>query len=148
MLKIQTILFPTDFSESSQCALDVAFALARDFQARLIVLHVAEPPPVVPYDKFQEALQESSGYRHELEEKLRQCQKPDCNAIFRLDHGDAGDRILGVAEEVHCDLIVMGTHGRRGLDRLLVGSVAEKVLRRAPCAILTVKVPSSKPVTS
>jgi len=141
MLKIQTILFPTDFSETSQYALHLAFALARDCQARLIVLHVATPPSFVTYGEFEKVFQESSGYRHELEEKLRQCQKPDCTAEFQLQEGDPGDEIIHVAQGTPCDLIVMGTHGRTGLGRLLMGSVAEKVLRRAPCPVLTIKAP-------
>lgn len=139
MPKINTILMPIDFSDPSQQALDLAFALSRDLQARLIVLHVASPPPSVPYNEFEKVLHESSDVRRELEEKLRQCQKPDCNAEFRLQEGDPADEIIRMAQETHCDLIVMGTHGRSGLAHLLMGSVAEKVLRRASCPVLTVK---------
>jgi len=121
MFPVRTILYPTDFSVCSQPALDLAFALARDCHARLIVLHVAEPALVVDYGDFEEAA--------------------DCNSEFRLEEGDPAEKILHVAQEVPCDLIVMGTHGRTGLGRLLMGSVAEKVLRRAPCPVLTVKTP-------
>jgi nucleotide-binding universal stress UspA family protein len=141
-MKFQTILFPTDFSESSQYALDLAFALARDLKARLLVLHVAAPPPFVTYGEFEKVMQQSSGYRRELEEKLRQCEKPDCNAEFHLKEGEPAAEILHFAEEVHGDMIVMGTHGRTGLGRLLLGSVAENVLRKAACPVLTVKLPS------
>jgi universal stress protein A len=141
MFKIQTMLFATDFSECSQCALDFAFALARDRHARLIVLHVATPPPFVTYGEFEKVLQQSTGYRRELEEKLRHCQRPNFNAELLLKEGDPGDEIIHAAQELGCDLIVIGTHGRTGLERLLLGSVAEKVLRRAPCPVLTVKTP-------
>ncbi len=141
---IRTILFPTDFSESARSALGLAFALARDCQARLIVLHVASPPAFVSYGEFEKALQESSPYRHELEEHLRDHQTPDCRAEFVLKEGDPGSEIIHLAEELACDLIVMGTHGRSGLDRLLLGSVAGKVLRRAPCPVLTVKTPLAR----
>jgi nucleotide-binding universal stress UspA family protein len=141
MLKIQTILFATDFSACSQHALDFAFALARDCRARLVVLHVATPPPFVTYGEFEKVLGKSAGYRRELEEKLRQCQKPDCNSEFWLKEGDPAQEILTLAQDVGCDLIVLGTHGRTGLPRLLMGSVAEKVLRGASCPVLTVKSP-------
>jgi nucleotide-binding universal stress UspA family protein len=139
--KIETILFPTDFSECSQNALHLAFELTRECQARLLVLHVATPPPFVTYGEFEKVLEKSSGYRQELEEQLRQCQAPDCNKEFRLAEGDPGNEIVHVAQEAQCDLIVMGTHGRKGLGRLLLGSVAEKVLRQSPCPVLMVKKP-------
>jgi len=139
--KVETILFPTDFSECSQNALNLAFALTRDFKARLLVLHVATPPPFVTYGEFEKVLDKSSGYRHELEEQLRQCQSPECNKEFRLVEGDPGNEIVQVAREAHCDLIIMGTHGRTGLGRVLMGSVAEKVLRQTPCPVLMVKNP-------
>jgi nucleotide-binding universal stress UspA family protein len=141
-VKIQTILFPTDFSETSQHALDLAFALARDLKARLLVLHVATPPPFVTYGEFEKAMQESSGYRRELEEQLRSCQKPDCNAEFHLKEGEPAAEILHFAQEAQCDMIAMGTHGRTGLGRLFMGSVAEKILREAPCPVLTIKAPA------
>lgn len=136
---IQTILLPTDLSESSESALGVAFSLARDYHARLIVLHVASSGNAVPYSQFEMMLKESSSYRHELEEQLRQCQKPACNAEFRVAEGDAADQINRIAQETRCDLIVMGTHGRTGLQRLLMGSVAENTLRNASCPVLLVK---------
>jgi nucleotide-binding universal stress UspA family protein len=148
MLKIQTILFATDFSESSKYALDLAFALARDCRSRLLVLHVATPPAFVTYGEFEKALEKSSGYRHELEEKLRQCQKPGCNAEFALKEGDPAQEIIKLAHDASCDLIVMGTHGRTGLGRLLMGSVAEQVLRGASCPLLTVKAPFHEAATA
>jgi nucleotide-binding universal stress UspA family protein len=137
--KIETILFPTDFSECSQNALQLAFELTRKCQARLLVLHVATPPLFVTYGEFEKVLEKSAGYRHELEEQLRQCQAPDCNREFRLAEGDPAIEMVHLAQEAHCDLIVMGTHGRTGLGRLLLGSVAEKVLRRSACPVLMVK---------
>ena len=140
-MKIQTILYPTDFSECSQKALPVAFSLARDYRARLVVLHVASPPPFVAYSEFQKALQETGGYRQQLEGMLRECQLPECNAEFRLEEGEAATEILHVADAIPCDLIVMGMHGRSGLGRLFMGSVAESVLRKARCPVLTVSTP-------
>ena len=135
----KTILFATDFSDACEGALNLAFALARDYRARLIVLHVTVPEPAQPYADFAKTAEQSATRRRQLEEELRQCQKPDCNAEFRLEEGEPEDAILRVASELSCDLIVMGTHGRTGLRRLLMGSVAEKILRRAPCPVLLVK---------
>lgn len=146
--KPKTIIFPMDFSESSEAALGVAFALARDYHARLIILHVVSPGPMVSYGEFEKLLEQSSGYRRELEEKLRQCQKPECKEEFRLEEGDPANVILRVAQEVPCDLIVMGTHGRTGLRHLLLGSVAEKILRNAPCPVLMLKNPIAGVETS
>ena len=136
---IQTILLPTDLSESSESALGVAFALARDYHARLIVMHVASSGSAIPYSEFERMLKDSSAYRRELEDQLRQCQKPACNAEFRVEEGDPAEQIIRVAQEARCDLIVMGTHGRTRLDRLLMGSVAESALRSASCPVLLVK---------
>ncbi len=138
---IQTIVMPTDVSESSEGPLGVAFSLARDYRARLIILHVASPPPTMPYSEFERVLKQSEAYRRELGDKLRECQKPDCNAEFRLEEGDPATAILRVCDEVGCDLIVMGTHGRTGLRRLVMGSVAEKTLRGASCPVLMFKSP-------
>jgi nucleotide-binding universal stress UspA family protein len=136
--KIQTILFPTDLSDSSESALGVAFSLARDYRARLIVLHVASFGQAVPYSEFERMLKESSAYRRQLEDKLRHCQKPECNAEFRVEEGDPAEQIVRAAKQARSDLIVMGSHGRTGLRRLLMGSVAEKTLRSASCPVLLV----------
>jgi nucleotide-binding universal stress UspA family protein len=113
-----------------------------DFKdARLIVLHVASFGRPVPYEELERMLKESSGYRRELEDKLRQCQKPECNAEFRVEEGDPAARIIHGAQEAKCDLIVMGTHSRTGIPHLLIGSVTEKTLRHAPCPVLLVKHP-------
>jgi nucleotide-binding universal stress UspA family protein len=145
MLNIRTILCPTDFSDGSQHAFRLAAALARDHRARLLVLHVATPPPFVSYGELQRALEQPGGYRHELEERLRQLHEPSCapTVEYRVLDGDAAREIVGIARETACDLIVMGTHGRSGLGRLLIGSVAEQVLRTAHCPVLTVKIPAT-----
>jgi nucleotide-binding universal stress UspA family protein len=133
MFRVQTILHPTDFSERSACAFQLACALARDRGARLIVLHVVPVP----------TLQEKFAYREEVEEALGRIRAPDPQVRLerRLEVGDAAARILEAAQAIPCDLIVMGTHGRRGLGRALLGSVAEQVVRLAPCPVLTVKTP-------
>ena len=82
--------------------------------------------------------------------ELRDLRTPDENVHVehRLEEGDAAKRILEVAQEIQAGLIVMGTHGRTGLGRLLLGSVAEHVLRKATCPVLTVRVPLALKATS
>jgi nucleotide-binding universal stress UspA family protein len=132
MLSIKTILHPTDFSAHSERAFRMACMLARGYGARLVVLHVAAPPvilyckgalPVVPEEDHDQ-----------LRERLQQliATEPTVQAEQRLAEGDAANVILRIAQEIKCDMIVMGTHGRTGLGRLLMGSVAEHVVRSAP----------------
>jgi nucleotide-binding universal stress UspA family protein len=137
---IRTVLHPTDFSEPCAEAFRVACALARDQSARLIVVHVAVGPPVAPVNQpLPPPLPEDP--RAKLEELLRQSQAsaPGLQADYRVEQGHAATCIVGAAQETQCDLIVMGTHGRTGFGRALMGSVAEQVLRTAPCPVVTVR---------
>jgi len=141
MLAVNTILHPTDFSERSQYAFWLACSLARDYGARLVVLHVAVP--AVVYGEGVVVPPSPEELRAATQEQLDRLQAPraDVRAERRLAEGDAVEEILRVAKEANADLIVMGTHGRTGLGRLLMGSVAEQVVRRASCPVLTVKAP-------
>jgi nucleotide-binding universal stress UspA family protein len=142
MLTIKTILHPTDFSERSQDAFRLACSLARDHLAKLVIVHVLPPPQTVAYEAMPMLPMYLPGYRKELESKLRELKVPTGVAVeYRLEEGFAASEIVRMATEIPCDLIVMGTHGRSGLGRLLLGSVAEQVLRKAPCPVLTVKAP-------
>jgi nucleotide-binding universal stress UspA family protein len=140
MTTIRRILHPTDFSERSECAFRVACALARDYGAPLLVLHVCSP--FVIYGSSV-AVEVTPSHLDACLARLRQMEThdPRVRIEHRLVEGDAGTEILRVARENGCDLIVMGTHGRTGLGRLLMGSVAEEVVRKAPCSVLTVKTP-------
>jgi nucleotide-binding universal stress UspA family protein len=142
MLAIRTILFPTDFSHRSEYAFRMATAVARDYGARLVVVHVA-PPPLVVYGEGMIAEQPEL-YQGELKEKLGGVLPADAKVAVEhvLADGDPATEILRLAKERNCDLIVMATHGWTGLTRLLMGSVAEAVVRKAPCPVLTVKAPS------
>jgi nucleotide-binding universal stress UspA family protein len=143
MLPIRTLLHPTDFSPCSDLAFEVAASLARDYGARLVVAHIGRPPlqhlgggptPVPPL-----AIEWG---REELERQLRQRTVPDLTHApeYRLEFAEnPGEAILCLAREIDCDLIVLGTHGRTGVGRLLLGSIAEHVLRRAECPVLTVR---------
>jgi nucleotide-binding universal stress UspA family protein len=140
MLPIHTILHPTDFSENCDHALQMAAALARDYGAQLVVLHV-QSIPVAVYGYGEGVLPPATEARDELWEKLQMINPPGVSVGHRLAEGNAVEEILRTANEVHADLIVMGTHGRRGLTRLLMGSVAELVVRRALCPVLTMRTP-------
>jgi universal stress protein A len=143
MLRVRSILLPADFSECSQRAFHLARTLARDYRARLVVLHVATPPPFVHPGELQRALEGPDGYGAELEAQLRHryAADPRTEVEYRVCDGDPVSEIVRLAGELGCDLVVMGMHGRTGLSRLLVGSVTEEVLRAAPCPVVTVKWP-------
>jgi nucleotide-binding universal stress UspA family protein len=138
MLAVRTILHPTDFSERSQYALALACALARDYGARLIIVHVVRLPVVAYGEGIVPPNPEV--LRAAAQKELDQLLVP-VRAERRLEEGDVVGEILRVAREVHADLMVLGTHGRTGLRRLLMGSVAEQVVRKAACPVLTVKAP-------
>jgi nucleotide-binding universal stress UspA family protein len=142
MLPVRTIVHATDFSECSEAAFRLACSVARDYGARLLVLHVLRPPTATAYEAGA-VLLEPEGYRDELWEKLHRLQprQPGVPVNHRLSEGDPAAEVLALARETGCDLIVVGTHGRTGLGRLLLGSVAEQVVRKAPCPVLTVKAP-------
>lgn len=141
MLRIATILHPTDFSAVSKNAYRVACSLARDHGARLVVVHVVAD--LAAKEVVWEFIETHEDYQHTLEDKLHMFATPDPSVPidFRLEHGHAARQILHVAQDVQADLIVMGTHGRTGLQRFITGSVAEEVQRKATCAVLTIKLP-------
>jgi nucleotide-binding universal stress UspA family protein len=143
MLPVHTILHPTDFSKPSEGAFRLAASLARDYGAQLIVFHVA--PPATVYGQVAVKI-ETEAFHAKLWEEFRQLEKletriREVDLKSEIEEGDPVSAILRKAEGTDCDLIVMGTHGRTGVGRLLMGSVAEQVLRRAPCPVLTVKSP-------
>ncbi len=146
MKPIRAILCPVDFSEGAQQAFGLGEALANDADARLLVLHVATPPLFVAQRELQQALEQPDGYRGQLEDELRSFCTPTTSVAveYRVVAGDPAAEIVGIARESGCDLIVMGTHGRTGMARLLVGSVAEQVLRKAHCPVVTIKMPASR----
>jgi nucleotide-binding universal stress UspA family protein len=130
MLPVKTLLHPTDLTEASRHAFDLACQIARDRGARVVALHVAPPPN-----------------RHSTEvvignplAGLREIA-PDVPIDTRLEKGDPAGVILRTAEEMKCDLIVMGTHGRTGLSHWFSGHVADEVAQRAACAVLTMRCP-------
>lgn len=141
MIPIKTILHPTDFSEYSAHAFHLACALARDYEAKLVVLHVMPPVVLAPLEIPLPAEYDDS--KTKARERLFQVAPLDPKV--RMEHllaqGDTVKEILHAAKENQCDLIFMGTHGRTGLGRVVLGSVAEQVMRKAPCPVLSVKLP-------
>ena len=137
MFPVRTILVPTDFSEPSCRAFQLACSLAQDGGLRVLVMHVI-PAPVVMYGPPPEE------YVNRLWHDLNQITTPDPKVYVEhlLAEGNPAAAILKTARETNCDAIVMGTHGRTGLDHLLMGSVAEEVVRKACCPVVTVKTPN------
>jgi nucleotide-binding universal stress UspA family protein len=148
MLPIKTILHPTDFSQPSEYAFQVACSLARDYGAKLIVLHVDTPPvtigEVISYMEPEEYKEKLWAEFHRLEASEPGIR--DLRVETKLVEGSPAKEILMTAREIKPELIVMGTHGRTGLGRLLMGSVAEEVVRKSPFPVLTVKTPTSQPM--
>jgi nucleotide-binding universal stress UspA family protein len=144
MWLIKTILHPTDFSDGSRDAFLLACSLARDHGARLIVLHVTSVPDLA-YKGYgapgSPLLAEE--YLARARQELEKLQPPDPRPSFerRVEEGDPVTEIIRVAAETVAGLIVMGTHGQTGLRHLLMGSVAEQVVRKASCPVLTLKAP-------
>ena len=139
MLPLRTILHPTDFSANSEYAFRMACSLARDYRAKLVLAYV-EPVTMFVYGEAMVAPwveEDDSATRRKLE-LLADMTSGIPTETYMLE-GNCADEILRVAKDAACDLIVMGTHGRSGLGRILMGSVAEEVLRNASCPVLTVK---------
>jgi nucleotide-binding universal stress UspA family protein len=135
---IRKILCPTDYSDLARPAFELACALARDFGAELVVCHVSPQP--IPAVIVGMAIDIPSGETEQLTARLEQVKPTDSRirVTHRLLRGAAAGEILRLADDAGADLIVMGT---RGFGRLLMGSVAEEVMRKTPCPVVTVKAP-------
>ena len=141
---IHVVLHPTDLSERAEAALRVAAGMARDHDAELVILYVA-PMAAIYGGTFPGVPIDPEISRLAIEDRLRELGHA-CGGVSvqcNVREGDAAEEILRVQKEAQADMIVMGTHGRTGMGRLLMGSVAEAVLRRARCPVLTLKVPAA-----
>ena len=136
------ILCPTDFSTLGLTALETATALAKERGATLLIAHVEESPIAYGGGEFYYGIEEPD--RDEIQRMLSEVlpKDPAVGCEHRLLTGSPARAIVQLAEEEHVDMIVMPTHGRKGLPRLLMGSVAEEVVRKAKCPVLTVKAPA------
>jgi len=130
------ILFPTDFSTASDAALPHAEALAKQRSASLLILHVEESPLAYGGGELYYGLPEPTSER--ILKMLEEVKPSDPTVPFthRLTMGDPAGEIVRIAAEEAAEMIVLGTHGRSGMRRMLMGSVAEAVVRRAACPVL------------
>jgi nucleotide-binding universal stress UspA family protein len=144
MPRLKSILCPIDFSEFSVKAYDYAQSFAQHYKAELLVQHVLYSLPAFYTDAAYEEI--CRKLRTDALRKLREFAKRHTRARVQpqcvVQEGIATDLILSFAEAKAVNLIVMGTHGLRGLDRLMLGSVTEKVLRKARCPVLAVRQPA------
>lgn len=146
-ISIARIVCAVDFSEYSEYALRYAVGLAETFDADLKLLHVVELPFLpsyslagvpdlsLPVDQIEESA------RQKVQELLDKCRETHAKTEGEVRTGSAFLEIINFARETDADLIVVGTHGRTGLRHMIIGSVAEKVVRKAPCPVLSVKHP-------
>lgn len=150
MSTLGRILVPVDFSPCSRAALDYAVFLSERIGATIDVLHVWEPPQHAAPEMFVLWHQDShltlsefaeSEAAQEMDRFLSSVERKMLRARGRLEVGEPVSTILRCATDGEYDLIVMGTHGRTGLAHLISGSVAERVVRRAPCPVTTVRLP-------
>jgi len=148
MINIKNILVPTDFSDSSKMALDYALSLAQTFKAKVFLMHVYEP--VVYYTDVPMGMPDIV----EMEQSIRSSSENALSALMEneikprfgdvavekiLAEGKPFVEIIRLAREKQIDLIVLSSHGRGFLEHMLLGSVTEKVVRKAPCPVLTVR---------
>jgi nucleotide-binding universal stress UspA family protein len=140
----KTILFPTDFSTASDAALPHAETLAKQAGARLLIVHVEEPPLAYGGGELYYGLPEPSSER--ILKMLEDVKPADPKVPFahRLTMGDPAGEIVRLAGEEGAEMIVLGTHGRTGMTRLLMGSVAEGIVRRSPCPVLVYRETAAK----
>ncbi|HET6421270.1 MAG TPA: universal stress protein [Geobacteraceae bacterium] len=150
MKKFNKILFATDLTEFSECAFDYALILAKEFNAKLIILHVINQPIdlrgfYVPHISFETIEQEIKKSAEKMMDEfcIKKIKGYDNYEQFIVS-GIPDIEILNKADTEKVDLIVIGTHGRVGVDRFLFGSTAEKVVRKALCPVMTVRPPEIK----
>ncbi len=145
MIRLQRILVPTDFSDCARHALTYGISFAREYEAELLLLHVVETVPVgYASDLFPvpmaEVFQEMSGYaRAELGKLAEEARGKGVKVRDQVSQGKPSAEIVRVAEEEKIDMIVLGTHGKGMLDKAIFGSTTERVVRRAPCPVLTTR---------
>lgn len=145
-MKIQTILFPTDFSNGARAAMDHAISLAKDYRAKLILLYVIQDISIAEWyipsslsvtdlveDMQKSASKEMEKWAAEASTRVKDVEKMVVRGVPFVE-------IIRTAKDKSADLIVIGTHGRTGIDHMLFGSTAEKVVRKAACPVLTVRI--------
>lgn len=149
-MKVERLLFPTDFSEGSRNALHYAVDLARHYNAKLYILHVIydiarATESHIPHISADEIYNEMTKWAmNELErccvEEIRGLTDVEKVVIKGVPH----EEIVKFASDKKIDMIVMGTYGRTGIQKLIFGDTAEKVVKRAPCPVMTVRIPEHR----
>jgi nucleotide-binding universal stress UspA family protein len=145
-MQIKTILFPTDFSNGARAAMDHAISLAKDYHAKLVLLYVIQDISIAEWyipssisvtdlveDMQKSAMREMDKWYGEVAAMVTDVEKMVVRGVPFVE-------IIRTAKEKNADLIVIGTHGRTGIDHMLFGSTAEKVVRKASCPVLTVRI--------
>lgn len=150
MKEFATILFATDFSEISEYAFEYAYTLAQKFDSRLIVMHVINEPvdlrgfyvPHISFDSLEKEITSAAETMMSAfcAEKLRDFPNYETVVISGIPY----EEILRKVDDDDVSLVVLGTHGRAGIDHLLFGSTAERVVRRARCPVMTVRPPETE----
>jgi nucleotide-binding universal stress UspA family protein len=146
-MQIKVILFPTDFSQGARAAMDHAISLAKDYHAKLILLYVIQDISIAEWyipssltaadlleDMQKSAWNEMEKWGAEVSQAVKDVEKLVVRGVPFVE-------IIKTAKERGADMIVIGTHGRTGIDHMLFGSTAEKVVRKAACPVLTVRIP-------
>ncbi len=145
-MDFKTILFATDFSDGSDFAFQSALSLARKFEGKLVLVHIINEPvdlrgfyvPHISFDKLEEEIEQGA---EKLMEKFCRTHMMDfTNYESIVSPGIPYDEIIKKAVAFNVDLIVLGTHGRTGLDHVLFGSTAEKVVRKSPIPVMTIRI--------
>jgi len=145
MKDFRNILYATDFSESSDFAFGYALSLARKYSAKLGIIHVINEPvdlrgfyvPHISFEKLEEEIEQGA---QKMMEKFCRTHLGDYQPVVTfVVPGIPYDEIIKAAQEMSADLIVLGTHGRTGLDHVLFGSTAEKVVRKSTIPVMTVR---------
>ena len=146
MKRIRRILYATDYSKASGRALDEAVNLARQNRAELLVVHVVEPIPYAAGEEFGGAelylrLEDATKRESQttMDKLIRRLRRSKVKAKSLLLRGSAYDQIVKTAKSKRADMVVIGTHGRTGLSKLFMGSVAAKVVSAATCPVVTVR---------
>ena len=145
-MQIKTILFPTDFSQGARAAMEYAIALAQDYKAKLVLLYVIQDISIAEWyipsaisaadlveDMQKSAWNEINKWAEEVSVNVKDVEKMVVRGVPFVE-------IIKTAKDKVADMIVLGTHGRTGIDHMLFGSTAEKVVRKAPCPVLTVRI--------
>lgn len=149
-MKVEKILFPTDFSEGSFHALPYAMDLTKHYNAKLYILHIIPDIAMtvgshIPHISTDEIYKEMLVW---AEKEMERCCIEEIRGLLDVKKmvlkGIPHEEIIRFATEEKIDMIVMGTYGRTGLERVLFGSTAEKVVRGAPCPVMTVRIPKHR----